>query len=346
MPAQSKFRSLLSQYYPPKPTFTEAQLPAGSQRGRVFIVTGGNAGIGFELCKLLIRTGATIYMASRSKDKAEAAIREISDGIPPATPGTGQIKFLHLDLNDLSTVQTAAKEFAQQESRLDVLWNNAGTGGNIVKYGERTAQGFEPLMGMHCIATLLFSELLRPLLRAAAAKGAATAGATRVLWLSSNLVETSAPPNGVDFSKLDSGYEDGAKNYAVSKAGTWMLAREYGRRHAEEGILSLVVNPGNTKTGSYAGTSRFLMAFLDCAMLYEPNHGAYAELYAGLSPDVKPEDYVNFIQPWGRMAPIDLAWRQDIVTAMKPTDEGGLGYGQKLWEWCEEQWKPHLVANS
>ncbi len=63
----SKFRSFFSQYYTPKATFTEANLTPGSQNGRVFIVTGGNAGIGFELCKLLITTGATIYMASRSK---------------------------------------------------------------------------------------------------------------------------------------------------------------------------------------------------------------------------------------------------------------------------------------
>lgn len=66
----SKIRSLLSQYYPPKPTFTEAQLTPGSQAGRIFIVTGGNAGIGFELCKLLVTTGATVYMASRSKVSA------------------------------------------------------------------------------------------------------------------------------------------------------------------------------------------------------------------------------------------------------------------------------------
>ncbi|KAI1300786.1 NAD(P)-binding protein [Xylaria venustula] len=345
MPAPSKLGSLFSQYYPPKPTFTEAQLTPGSQSGRVFIVTGGNTGIGFELCKLLIRTGATIYMASRSKEKAEAAIKTISDSIPQETPGKGLIKFLRLDLNDLRVVQEAAKEFARQESRLDVLWNNAGTGGNAVTYGERTAQDLEPLMGMHCVATLLFSELLRPLLQAAAADNP-NPGATRVLWLASNLVETSAPNNGIDFAKMDRGYENGATNYAASKAGTWMLAREYGRRYAKDGILSLTVNPGNVKAGSYAGTPWPIMAILNATMLHETTYGAYTELYAGLSPDLKPEDYVNFIIPWGRVGAIDVAWRQDIVKAMRPKDEGGLGYGRRLWEWCEEQWKPHVVDSS
>ncbi|KAI1270319.1 hypothetical protein F5Y18DRAFT_10006 [Xylariaceae sp. FL1019] len=346
MSGLSKFKSFYGQYYPPGPKPTAATvLPAlGSQEGRVFIVTGGNAGIGFELCKLLYRTGAKIYMASRSEVKAKAAIQSIADGYDE--PGKGQLKFLHLDLNDLDIVQSAARDFSQQESKLDVLWNNAGTGGNIVNYGERTAQGFEPLMGMHCIATLLFTQLLTPLL--AAASRNSPPGSTRVLWLGTNLVDTSAPPNGIDFAMLDRGSKDGAKNYAASKAGTWMLAYEYGRRHVQlqDGILSLMVNPGNVKAGSYAGTPRLLLATLNATMLHDTANGAYTELFAGLSSTVKMDDWVNCILPWGRVGDIKLAWRQDIVRAMKPEDEGGLGYGKKFWEWCETQWGPHAGTST
>ncbi|EQB48486.1 hypothetical protein CGLO_12274 [Colletotrichum gloeosporioides Cg-14] len=52
-------------YYPPKPSFTKEHV--GPQNGRVFIITGGNAGVGYELVKLLYTAGATEYMASRSK---------------------------------------------------------------------------------------------------------------------------------------------------------------------------------------------------------------------------------------------------------------------------------------
>lgn len=54
-----------TQFYPPPPKFTDADV--SSQEGRVFLVTGGNAGIGFHLCKFLYATGATVYMASRSQ---------------------------------------------------------------------------------------------------------------------------------------------------------------------------------------------------------------------------------------------------------------------------------------
>jgi hypothetical protein len=61
----AKLCSARSQWFPPTPSFTEVNLP--SQKGKVFIVTGGNAGVGYELCKILYTTGAIIYMASRSK---------------------------------------------------------------------------------------------------------------------------------------------------------------------------------------------------------------------------------------------------------------------------------------
>lgn len=69
----ASFRNLRTQWFPPKAAFTEKELPL--QQGRVFIVTGGNAGVGFELCKILYGSGATIYMASRSKASAPNQIR-------------------------------------------------------------------------------------------------------------------------------------------------------------------------------------------------------------------------------------------------------------------------------
>lgn len=71
MPLCSSLHATITQIYPPRPAFTEANVPAGSQNGRVFIITGGNAGIGFELCKILYAAGATVYMASRSEASAK-----------------------------------------------------------------------------------------------------------------------------------------------------------------------------------------------------------------------------------------------------------------------------------
>lgn len=75
--ALATLRNLRTQWFPPKAAFTEEELP--SQEGRVFIVTGGNVGVGFELCKILYGSGATIYMTSRSK----VSLLNIRLTIPP-----------------------------------------------------------------------------------------------------------------------------------------------------------------------------------------------------------------------------------------------------------------------
>lgn len=109
--------NMLSQsFWIPTPTLTEKNLP--SQTGKVFIVTGGYAGVGKELCKILYGAGGTVYVAGRSADKAAAAIKEIKTVHPSSQ---GKLEFLHVDLSDLATIKPAADEFLSKEKRLDVL---------------------------------------------------------------------------------------------------------------------------------------------------------------------------------------------------------------------------------
>ena len=136
---------------------------------------------------------------------------------------------------------------------LDVLWNNAGCGAYRVKAGAHTVQGFEPMVGVHCIATLFLTVLLLPQLQAAATREkerySTFRGRTRVLWISSGIAETDTPKNGINFEKL----EEGTKrigNYAVSKAGVWFLGSEFARRYHSDSILSLAINPGNLRANS------------------------------------------------------------------------------------------------
>jgi hypothetical protein len=47
------------------PALTENNVPR--QDGRVFLVVGGDVGPGYELCRMLYRTGARVYMTSPSE---------------------------------------------------------------------------------------------------------------------------------------------------------------------------------------------------------------------------------------------------------------------------------------
>ena len=174
-----------SQLRPPAPQFTEKDIP--SLDGKVIIVTGGNAGVGFELVKMLYtKGGCTIYIASRSTDRIATAIKEIKSiaTAPPQNKPT-QLKSLRLDLNDLTTISESAKQFLAQESRLDILWNNAGI--SKAPLGSTTKQGSESHKGINCLGPYLFTKLLTPLI----IKTAQTApkNSVRVIWTSSQIIE-------------------------------------------------------------------------------------------------------------------------------------------------------------
>ena len=318
-------RSMVTQYWPPAPTFTEKNLD--SQTGRVFIVTGGNQGVGFELIKMLYPTGAVIYMASRSRARAEEAVKSVVATDPS---GAARLKFLHLDLNDLDIVRSAAKTFSEQESRLDVLWNNAGVG--AVPVGSKTKQGIEAHMGINVIGPLLLTQLLLPKLQAAAA--VSPKNSVRVVWSTSWLMESRAPKGGYRLRDIEKGgTNDSHVNYATSKAANWILADETAKRYGKFGILSVVQNPGNLDTQIYNTQPRLMMFFVRNLILYPPKLGGYTELYAGLSPEITEKMPGAFIIPWGRIQARNP--RKDIYQAI---DEGK---GKELWDWCEKQIKEH-----
>ena len=66
---------------------------------------GGNTGIGKEIVRALLRHNAKVYLAARSKERAESAIADLEK-----ETGKKAI-WLHLDLADLRSVKRAAEDF-------------------------------------------------------------------------------------------------------------------------------------------------------------------------------------------------------------------------------------------
>jgi len=115
--------SLFSAIFPPAPSFTDKDLP--SLAGKVFIVTGAASGLGFELAKIIYVAGGTVYIAARSVSRCKGAIQKI-DAQTNGRKSEGKLKSMVIDLADLETVKGAVDDFLRQETRLDVLVNNAG----------------------------------------------------------------------------------------------------------------------------------------------------------------------------------------------------------------------------
>ncbi|KAK8078560.1 short-chain dehydrogenase [Apiospora saccharicola] len=312
-----------SQFFPPTPTFTVADI--GSQEGRVFLVTGGYSGIGFELAKVLYQKKGRVYIAGRSESKAHQAIKAIQES---ATDGGGSLEFLYLDLEDLTTIKSAVHEFAAKEPKLDVLWNNAGV--SQPPAGSVSKQGFELQLAVNCLGPYLLTQLLLPHLRAASAS--VIPGSTRVLWTSSQFVELGAPQGGIVMSDLRETPKDQARNYANSKTGNIFLATECAKRLGPDGIVAASYNPGASTTNLFRHTP--WMGMIARPLMYQPRLAALTTLYAGLSEDITLERNGCYIVPWGR---VSQNLRQDLQNATKSPGEGGTGTAAEFWAFCEEK---------
>jgi retinol dehydrogenase 12 len=261
--------------------FTDKSL--SDQAGKVFIVTGATSGVGELLADILYSKNAKVYIAARSADKADQTKQRIQSKRPEST---GELVFLPLDLSDLSTTKASADEFLSKESKLNVLFNNAGV--MNPPDGSKTKQGYELHMGTNTLAPFLFTKFLTPILKETAKSE--PEGSVRVVWVSSSAPARFAPKGGVEMDNIS--YEQSRtswQRYGISKSGTIIHAAEYARRHKDDGIISVSLDPGNLKTPLYDNTSKLQMAFINL-VLKEPVYGAYTELFAGFSPAVKIKD--------------------------------------------------------
>jgi NAD(P)-dependent dehydrogenase (short-subunit alcohol dehydrogenase family) len=300
------------------PQFTEKQL--ADQSGKVFIVTGSTSGLGRLLIGILYQRNAKVYIAARSETKAYAAIDEIKREHPDST---GELVYLHLDLNDLTTIKASADKFLSKESRLDVLWNNAAV--MVPPQGSKSAQGYELQIGTNNLAPFLFTELLRPIMKQTAQT--APKNSVRVVWVSSSAAEL-APTPVIDFSNMDYKREEGIwPKYNRSKAGNVLHSVEFARRTKGQGIISLSLNPGFYMTNLQKTMPR-LQKTVFRLVTKDPRFGAYTELFAGLHPGIKEEHNGGWIVPFGKHAPVPAALVDPEL-------------GRKYWEWTEEQVRPY-----
>jgi NAD(P)-dependent dehydrogenase (short-subunit alcohol dehydrogenase family) len=313
-----------SQFFPPDPKLTESNLPR--QDGKVFIVTGGASGVGYELCTIFYQAGGKVYLAGRSEPKAQAAIAAIQ-ALPSTAPG--ELAFLPIQLDDLATIKPAVEQFLAAESRLDVLFNNAGV--SNPPQGSVGAQGHDLQLATNCFGPYLLTQLLVPILTRTAQ--ATTPGAVRVVWTSSVVTDLSSPHGGFDLAELTNPSADPQKHYVISKTGNWFLADALAKQAGKNGVLSVTQNPGNLKTALTRHLPR-IVPLLASPLLYHSRMGAYTELWAGLSSDLLTEDGGKYIVPWGRLHPSP---RQDLLDAMKTEEEGGTGLAAMFVEYCERE---------
>jgi NAD(P)-dependent dehydrogenase (short-subunit alcohol dehydrogenase family) len=329
--------TIWTQFRPPQDSTPVTEKNITSQKGKVFIVTGGSSGIGFELSKILYAAGAKVYILSRTKSNVEIAIKRIEDSYAGTFKSDlGSLHFVHLDLEDFASVKNAASSFIEKETRLDVLYCNAGLA--VVPGNPRTKQGVELHLGVNCMAHVLLERLLLPVL--VATTKITPKDTVRVVWASSVLVELGAPKGGIIISQLDHPSNKTNDNYAISKTAMWFAASELSRRYGEStGVINIAGNPGTYVTNAWRTTPAYVY-YPFRPIMRDPIFGAYTHLWMGLSSEITMDDAVQ-----GRYAMCNGRWhpgqREDLVLATRSVEEGGTGQAKEFMDWVEEKIRAH-----
>ncbi|KAL4876188.1 hypothetical protein BJY04DRAFT_223273 [Aspergillus karnatakaensis] len=268
---------------------------------KVAIVTGGHTGLGFGTSIELAKAGARVYIAGRSETKFDHAKQEIL-----AECAHADLRFLPVDLADLSSVQRAAQQFTRQESRLHLLVNNAG-----VNY----------------IGHFLLTKILLPTLQETAKTSPEES--VRIINVSSDGHAKLAPKKGIVFpdANMKEGFSVWAR-YGHSKLANVLHAREMAERYPD--ILSLSLHPGTVKTNLSAGPIastpiyRLLKPLVGLGAS-GPRKGAANILFAAVSPTLKPDSANGaYLLPTGKLSAPSKAGSDPNMA-------------RELWIWTEKE---------
>ncbi len=232
-------------------------------KDKVCVVTGGNTGIGKATATGLALRGATVVIACRNVDKAEAALAEIA-----AKTGSTHLHAMQLDLASLEAVRSFAAAFTARFPRLDVLIENAGI---MTPKRQLTADGLEMNFGVNHVGHFLLAELLLPLLKQSAP--------SRVVVVSSNMHSRGK----IAFDDLAM-EKEWRGSYPRSKLANMLFVRSLAKRLEGTKVVVNGVHPGVIATElarDYPAPIRLMAKWF----FRTPEQGARTSLYLATSPE-------------------------------------------------------------
>jgi len=298
----------------PKADWSLADMP--SQRGRIFLVTGGTSGMGYEDAKALAAAGAQVVIAARNPQRGDETVARIQREVSGA-----QVRFETLDLASLASVRALGERLDATLPRLDGLINNAA----IMAPAQRatSSDGYESQLATNYLGHFALTAHLLPLLR--------KSDDARVVTLSS----IAAARGSIDFDDLQSERSyDPYASYAQSKLAGLMFAFELQRRSEAQGwgIRSIAAHPGVAVTELIQRGPGLDSAFgrnwaKDRERYHSAAQGALPTLYAATAAEAQPGAYYGPTGEGEKRGPLGLA---SVPAAAKDT-----AAASRLWTLSE-----------
>ncbi|KAH8294537.1 hypothetical protein KR044_007733 [Drosophila immigrans] len=291
--------------------------------GKVVIVTGCNTGIGKETVLELARRGAKIYMACRDPARCEAARIEIIDRTQ-----NQQLFNRTLDLGSLESVRNFVARFKTEETRLDLLINNAGI---MACPRSLTADGYEQQFGVNHLGHFLLTNLLLDRLKQAAPSRIVVVSSAAHLFGRINREDLMSERNYGKFI--------GA--YSQSKLANILFTRKLSKLLQHTGVTVNCCHPGVVRTElnrHFEGPTwvKSSIQMLGLYFMKSPRAGAQTSLRLALDPSLEGSsgnyysDSMQFpLVPWARnIETADWLWREsEKLVGLPPIEPQQNGNG-------------------
>ena len=235
---------------------TAAEVAAGIDlTGKRAIVTGGSSGIGIEIARALVGTGAEVTLAVRDVAAGERTAKDIG----------GNVRVARLDLTDLASVDEFTTNW---RGPLHVLVTNAGVMASPERY---TEQGWEWQFATNHLGHFALATGLHDALKAEGARIISVTSRAHML-------------SPVVFDDVHYAFRlyDPWGAYGQSKTANVLFAVEATRRWAADGITANAVMPGVI----FTNLQRHLEGetTVDPAILKAPEQGAATSVLVATSP--------------------------------------------------------------
>ncbi|KAH8597032.1 hypothetical protein B0O99DRAFT_569733 [Bisporella sp. PMI_857] len=204
---------------------------AENVRGKTILITGPSTNTigGQAAIDLAAGKPSLLILAGRNKDRIQPVIDHIKTSDPDV-----EVKFVKVDLADLSSVREAAKETGLLTKKLDILINNAGV--MAIKDYTTSKDGIEYQFAANHVGHFLLTNLLMDKLFAAG-------GGARII----NVSSFGCLSGGVRFD--DWNFKEGNDYnpwlaYAQSKTANILFAAILGEKLKGKGVAAFSLHPG------------------------------------------------------------------------------------------------------
>lgn len=300
----------------------------GNQSGKTFIITGANAGAGFQAARTLLKKNAKVVMLNRSVEKSEAAIADLKQEFG----GQADVSFIRMDLSVLDSVRTAAAEVLKTVPRIDALINNAAIA--QVPTRKLTVDGFESQLGTNHYGHFLLNGLLFD--RIAESKG-------RIVVVASLGYNMGLKTIKFDDMNWDKGYGPNTA-YSQSKLAQMMFAYDLQDRLAAAGrkdVEVYVCHPGSSATSLITTSGGWLTKVIFKIMTKTPlvqtaEQGSYPEVMCATEDGLEqralygPTGRMQFVGPVGKGTLNAHAYDKGVMERLWQVSEKAVGFEWQL----------------